>query len=464
MLRILVLSFLAVANSQNVIEIGSNPSKINLVGIGGVRNGFSSLNGPYSSLFSNRVSSFGNNGLGYNVVALRPSALNLGLGSYNGYGSGISYGLGGLSGLSGYSGLTGLGSLAVRPSVNLVAAQPQAYSLVAAQQPQAVSYVAAQPAVNYVSSAQPASVSLLSAQPASVGVVSGHSQQVVPVSAAIHSTRTVEYKPVPYNDEPLVPQIVEVEASELPLNIHFKSRSSTIQLSQSHTPGEPGTVEQTQSQDEPSRVIHEVSKPVVQEVREVIQPYRQVTQEVQPVIEQIHTVVSRGEGVRQQYVAQPQVVQTVQQARPVATFQAIAQPVGAFQVSQPAAAFQAIAQPVSYQAVAQPIAIGQAVRTVAAQPYSVAVAQPASALFQSVRSVQQPSVFAVSHPSLSSYSIQAQPAVAVRTGGATFLSNGVSASRSLGGGSVVAQSASLPANSASFSRTYAENASDEDQK
>jgi hypothetical protein len=126
----------------------------------------------------------------------------------------------------------------------------------------------------------------------------GVSQQVVPVSAAIQQTgRTVEYKSVPFTDEPLVPQVVEVEPSDIPLHIHFKSRSSSIQLTQEHIPGAPGTVEQTQSQDEPSKVVHEVVKPVIQEVREVITPYRQVVQEVQPVVESVHTIVAKGEGV-----------------------------------------------------------------------------------------------------------------------------------------------------------------------
>ncbi len=130
------------------------------------------------------------------------------------------------------------------------------------------------------------------------GQKAGVSQQVVPVSAAIQQTgRTVEYKSVPFTDEPIVPQVVEVEPSDIPLHIHFKSRSSSIQLTQEHIPGAPGTVEQTQSQDEPSKVVHEVVKPVIQEVREIITPYRQVVQEVQPVVESVHTIVAKGEGV-----------------------------------------------------------------------------------------------------------------------------------------------------------------------
>lgn len=123
-------------------------------------------------------------------------------------------------------------------------------------------------------------------------------QQTVPVSAAVHQVgRTVEYRPVPYNDEPAVPQVVEVEPSDIPIRIHFKSKSSTVQLSQEHIPGAPGTVQHTSSQDEPSKVIHEVVKPVIQELREVIQPYRQVLQEVQPVVESVHTTVAKGEGM-----------------------------------------------------------------------------------------------------------------------------------------------------------------------
>ena len=120
-------------------------------------------------------------------------------------------------------------------------------------------------------------------------------QQVVP--AAIQQiARTVEYRALPYQEQPTQAQVVEVEPSDNPVHLHFKSRSSTLSLSQSHTPAAPQETQIAQTQDEPSRLITEVQKPVIQEVREVISPYRQVTQEINPVIESLHTVVTRGEG------------------------------------------------------------------------------------------------------------------------------------------------------------------------
>ena len=57
-------------------------------------------------------------------------------------------------------------------------------------------------------------------------------------------------------------------------------------------------MESTRSEDEPHRVLHEVLRPVIQEVREVIQPYRRVVQEVRPVLEEVHTLVAKGDGNR----------------------------------------------------------------------------------------------------------------------------------------------------------------------
>ena len=55
-------------------------------------------------------------------------------------------------------------------------------------------------------------------------------------------------------------------------------------------------MEATKSEEEPHRVIHEVVRPVIQELREVIVPYRRVVQEIQPVIEQVQTTVAKGQG------------------------------------------------------------------------------------------------------------------------------------------------------------------------
>jgi hypothetical protein len=257
----------------------------------------------------------------------------------NGVSSLGSYGLGSL-GFTNYGGLGQLGTQSLyglRPlggiGLNSYASDPVAYhstinpanlgfGLVGGLRPQAL---------NLVSAVQP--IAAISAQNA------------IPVSAAIRQVgRTVEYRPVPYNDEPIGAQQVVVEPSNIPLNIHFKSRSSTIRLSQEHIPGEPGTIEQTRSQDEPSITRHEVTKPVIQEVREIVQPYRRITQELQPVIEKVHTIVSKGEGSRRQYLTDS-IQRSVQPINPYQTVQAID---GYQQFVQPYGGYQTIAQPNIY--------------------------------------------------------------------------------------------------------------------
>ncbi len=121
------------------------------------------------------------------------------------------------------------------------------------------------------------------------------SAPVGPLPAAIQSMRTYEVRPVSLPQEPVVPQIIEIEPSEQPFQIIFRSISSPVHVQQIHTPGAPGQVESTNSEDEPHRVTHEVMRPVIQEIREVIQPYRRVVQEVRPVLEEVHTVVAKGE-------------------------------------------------------------------------------------------------------------------------------------------------------------------------
>lgn len=86
------------------------------------------------------------------------------------------------------------------------------------------------------------SVGAVSVPSVSVGTVGvqrlSSSQQVVPVNAAIQSVgRTVEYRPVPNSGEPVVPQDVYVDPIDLPVNIHFTSKSSPINVQQTHIPG-----------------------------------------------------------------------------------------------------------------------------------------------------------------------------------------------------------------------------------
>ncbi|KAF7495989.1 hypothetical protein SSS_09611 [Sarcoptes scabiei] len=119
------------------------------------------------------------------------------------------------------------------------------------------------------------------------------------IQAAVQTKHTVEMKPVEIPFEDIEPQVIEVEGGALPLEIHFKSSSSRIRVHQTHQAAGAGEVEQTSSEEEPHRLIHEVKKPIIQEVREIITPYRKVVQEIQPVMEEIHTIVAKGEGRRQ---------------------------------------------------------------------------------------------------------------------------------------------------------------------
>jgi hypothetical protein len=248
MLKLVLVSLLAIhCNSQSISIGGAGYGRTVL--LSPTLNGVSSLG------------SFGSGSLGYTNYG--------GLGEY---GTQSLYGLRPLGGI-------GFSSHVSQPVIGSTIINPATYgfglSAIGGLRPQALNLVSAAHSIS--------------------------ARNAVPVSAAIRQIgRTVEYRPVPYADEPIAPQYVVVEPTDTPLHIHFKSRSSTIRLSQEHV-GQPGTVEHSRSQDEPSRVIHEVNKPVIQEVREVVQPYRKVTQELQPVIENVHTVVSKGEGERRHY-------------------------------------------------------------------------------------------------------------------------------------------------------------------
>lgn len=216
--------------------------------------------------------------------------------------------------------------------------------------------------------------------------------QEVVQAAVTQLGRTVEYKNMPYQEQPMQSQIVEVEPSETPLHIHFKTKSSSVSLSQSHqqTPAQEAQIAQTQ--DEPSRLVHEIQKPIIQEVREVITPYRQVTQEIQPVVEAVHTVVTKAEGQRQQYVANTQYNPS--------TFSSVEQK----QFVQP------ISQSVAVQPIAQSVAVQPITSTVAVQPIASTVAvQPATAV------AVQPVVYgiesSVAQPITYGYSSIAQPIV-----------------------------------------------------
>lgn len=100
-----------------------------------------------------------------------------------------------------------------------------------------------------------------------------------PVAAAVQTKRTVEVKPVRIPEDHAEPHVVDVEASVQPVHVIFRSSSNPIMVNQIHKPAEQGKVERTESEDEPHRVQHRVTRPIIQQVHEIIQPYRKVLQE-----------------------------------------------------------------------------------------------------------------------------------------------------------------------------------------
>lgn len=114
-----------------------------------------------------------------------------------------------------------------------------------------------------------------------------------PISAAIQSVRELELKDVQNSYENQEPQIIDIPPSALPIVINFRTSSSQIQIHQSHEPSEPAEVKQTQSEDKPQYLKHQVTKPVIQELHEIIMPYRRIIQEIRPVEEEVKTIVAR---------------------------------------------------------------------------------------------------------------------------------------------------------------------------
>lgn len=86
------------------------------------------------------------------------------------------------------------------------------------------------------------------AQGGNPGLVSGFGGG--PVTAAVQSSHTVEIRHVNVPVETPQPQIVEVEAGNLPLTIHFKSASSALNVVQTHQPSGAVEPQHTSSEDE----------------------------------------------------------------------------------------------------------------------------------------------------------------------------------------------------------------------
>ena len=103
--------------------------------------------------------------------------------------------------------------------------------------------------------------------------------------AVITKQQQVRYVDVPSRGN-AQPTSLNIESQSGPVNLNFQSFSSQVNLQHRHVPAQ-GSFRQTDSQDEPHRLKHTVTKPIIQEVREIISPRRIVQQQVLPVQEQI---------------------------------------------------------------------------------------------------------------------------------------------------------------------------------
>ncbi|OTF83105.1 hypothetical protein BLA29_003910 [Euroglyphus maynei] len=85
---------------------------------------------------------------------------------------------------------------------------------------------------------------------------------------------------------------IQIPPSSQPLTFILKSRSSQLNLQSSHQ-SDPGSYKETNSEDGLHVLVHTVTRPVLQEIREIITPYRRVTQEIKPVQETAETLVAQ---------------------------------------------------------------------------------------------------------------------------------------------------------------------------
>lgn len=189
-----------------------------------------------------KFGSFGSSSYGgsYSAGAPRIALLLTGSGLNSGY-SGISSGLTGGYGL-GYGNVAGYSAGVAAPSYQIV--QAPAVQTVALQAAPAVQTIAlaAQPSYQAVSTYGAGYRQQAVSNFAGLAQHrSDNFESVVP--AAIQQTaRTVEYRQIPNQEQPIQAQVVEVEPSDNPVHLHFKTRSSTLSVSQAHTPAQPTEV------------------------------------------------------------------------------------------------------------------------------------------------------------------------------------------------------------------------------
>jgi len=121
------------------------------------------------------------------------------------------------------------------------------------------------------------------------GGYGGHS-----IEAAVHSNHRVDVIPV-HTSVQRNPTYVDVPGHPLPVYFNFKSQSSPVYVRQQHY-GTKGSYQHSSSYDEPHKLVHEVTKPIIQEIKEVIVPRRKIVQVIKPVQEDVLTLVSKHSG------------------------------------------------------------------------------------------------------------------------------------------------------------------------
>ncbi|OTF78256.1 DFP2-like protein, partial [Euroglyphus maynei] len=136
-----------------------------------------------------------------------------------------------------------------------------------------------------------------------------------PVSLAVRSTQNVQYYDIPSVQSAAQPYQVMVESSSIPMTMMFRTYSSPMNVRHQHVTSQ-GSVQETQSQDEPHVLRHTVHKPIVQEIREVITPMRSIRQEVRPVEENIQTFVARSQPLSNGYEYGPPTPSSAPPPRP----------------------------------------------------------------------------------------------------------------------------------------------------
>ncbi|KAI2808040.1 hypothetical protein BLOT_005982 [Blomia tropicalis] len=85
---------------------------------------------------------------------------------------------------------------------------------------------------------------------------------------------------------------IEIESYHQPLKIHFNTRSSKLELTQSHTPNEP-EVKRSNTEENPDILYHQIQKPIIHQVNEYIVPIQKTIQTILPVQNVLKTIIHK---------------------------------------------------------------------------------------------------------------------------------------------------------------------------